>query len=268
MPFMQENHLLNALPAEIQRRLIADMKLVTLEQGTVVCEAGDAMSHVYFPTNSIVSLQSVTEDGASTEISVVGCEGMVGVALFMGGESAQIRAVVESSGSAYRLSAQVFKDEFNQHSEMMMLMLRYTQTLLTQMAQNALCNRHHSVQQQVCRWLLRSLDRLPGNHLAMTQEFIANLLGVRREGVTDAAGKLQKRGVIEYNRGHITVLDRSMLEQLSCECYAAVKKETDRLLPQIDFSSSPALGRMGAVAHTRAIASGRLLAVSPKRACA
>ena len=170
------------------------------------------------------------EDGASAEISVVGNEGLIGIALFMGGESTPSRAIVQSAGYAYRLPAQRLKDEFNQHGEVMILLLRYTQSLITQMAQTAVCNRHHSIHQQLCRWLLLSLDRLSGNQLTMTQELIANMLGVRREGVTDAAGKLQKLGVIDYNRGHITVLDRRKLEQLSCECYAVVKKETDRLL--------------------------------------
>jgi hypothetical protein len=191
----------------------------------------------------MVSLQNVVRDGASTEVSVVGNEGMVGIAVFMGGESAQSRAIVESRGYAYRLSARRFKEEINRHGEMMMLMLRYTQALMTQISQTALCNRHHSVLQQVCRLLLRSLDGRPDNHLAMTQEFMANVLGVRREGVTDAAGKLQKRGVIKYSRGHIMILDRPELEALSCECYAAVKKETDRLLPPAHLASSHAGSR-------------------------
>ncbi len=191
------------------------------------------MRHVYFPTDCIVSLMYTMENGASGEISVVGNEGLIGISLFMGGESTLSRAVVQSAGYAYRLPAQRLKDEFNRHSEMLLLMLRYTQTLITQMTQTAVCNRHHSVEQQLCRWLLFSLDRLQGNHLVMTQELIANMLGVRREGVTDAAGKLQKLEVIEYKRGKITVLDRTKLEQMSCECYAVVKKETDRLLPYI-----------------------------------
>jgi CRP-like cAMP-binding protein len=173
------------------------------------------------------------ESGASAEISVVGNEGLIGVALFMGGESTPSRAVVQSGGSAYRLAGQRLKDEFHRHGEMMLLMLRYTQSLITQMAQTAVCNRHHSIDQQLCRWLLLSLDRLPSNRLTMTQELIANMLGVRREGVTEAAGNLQTRGVIEYSRGQITVLDRQKLEQLSCECYEVVKKETDRLLPYL-----------------------------------
>ena len=195
-------------------------------------ESGDTMRYVYFPTDSIVSLLYVMESGASAEISVVGKDGIVGVSLFMGGESTSSRAVVQSAGSAYRLAGQKLKDEFNRHSELMQLLLRYTQSLITQMAQTAVCNRHHSIDQQLCRWLLLSLDRLPDNKLTMTQELIANMLGVRREGVTEAAGKLQKLGVIDYCRGHITVLDRSKLEALSCECYAVVKRESDRLLPQ------------------------------------
>jgi hypothetical protein len=192
----------------------------------------------------------MTRDGASTEISIVGNEGMVGIALFMGGESAQIRALVESRGSAYRLSAGRFKEELSSNGEMMLLMLRYTQSLMTQIAQTALCNRHHSVLQQVCRLLLRSLDRRPDNHLDMTQEFMANVLGVRREGVTDAAGKLQKQGVIRYSRGHIVILNRPELEALSCECYTVVKKETDRLLLPAHLVLSQAVPRVGAGAIT------------------
>jgi CRP-like cAMP-binding protein len=173
------------------------------------------------------------ENGASAEISVVGNEGLIGVALFMGGESTPSRAIVQSAGSAYRLLGQRLKDEFNRHGDLLQLMLRYTQSLITQMAQTAVCNRHHSIDQQLCRWLLLSLDRLPSNRLVMTQELIANMLGVRREGVTSAAGKLERAGVIEYTRGHITVLDRPKLEELCCECYAVVKKETDRLLPYL-----------------------------------
>lgn len=229
----QQNHLLAAMPIEVQHRLLPELELVPLPLGKVLYESGDVLRHVYFPTDSIVSLLYVMESGASAEISVVGNEGMIGVALFMGGESTPSRAIVQSAGSAYRLGGQRLKDEFNLHGEMMLLLLRYTQSLITQMAQTAVCNRHHSVDQQLCRWLLLSLDRLPSNRLIMTQELIANMLGVRREGVTDAAGKLQKQGVIEYSRGHITVLDRPKLEQLSCECYAVVKKETDRLLPYL-----------------------------------
>jgi CRP-like cAMP-binding protein len=197
----------------------------------VLYESGDVLQHVFFPTDCIVSLLYVMESGASAEIAVVGNEGLVGVSLFMGGESTPSRALVQSAGFAYRLSGQRLKDEFNRHGEMLLLMLRYTQSLITQMAQTAACNRHHSIDQQLCRWLLLSLDRLSGNRLAMTQELIANMLGVRREGVTDAAGKLQKLGVIRYSRGAITVIDRPRLEALCCECYAVVKRESDRLLP-------------------------------------
>ncbi|EPG5418554.1 Crp/Fnr family transcriptional regulator [Pseudomonas aeruginosa] len=228
-----QNHLLAALTQEIQERLIPHLERVTLPLGKVLYESGDALRHVYFPTDAIVSLLYVMEDGASAEISVVGNEGLIGVAVFMGGESTPSRAIVQSAGHAYRLPGQKLKDEFNRHGEMLQLMLRYTQALITQMAQTAVCNRHHSIDQQLCRWLLLSLDRLPSNQLSMTQELIANMLGVRREGVTEAAGKLQKLGVIKYSRGRITVLDRPQLEALCCECYAVVKRETDRLLPYL-----------------------------------
>lgn len=236
----QRNHLLAALPAEIQERLFAQLELVTLQQGQVLYESGDTLRHVYFPTDAIVSLLYVTESGASAAIAMVGNEGLVGVALFMGGESTPSRAIVQSSGAAYRLQGQKLKDEFNQHSELMLLLLRYTQSLITQMSQTAVCNRHHAIDQQLCRWLLLSLDRLPDNQLSVTQELIANLLGVRREGVTEAAGKLQKLGVIDYCRGHISVLDRKELETLSCECYAVVKQENDRLLPYSHNNKSKA----------------------------
>jgi CRP-like cAMP-binding protein len=226
-----QNYLLAALPPAIQQRLFPRLELVPLPLGKVLYESGDTLRYVYFPTDSIVSLLYVMESGASAEISVVGNEGIVGVSLFMGGESTPSRAVVQSAGSAYRMPGQQLKNEFNLHSELMLLLLRYTQSLITQMAQTAVCNRHHSIDQQLCRWLLLSLDRLSNNELTMTQELIANMLGVRREGVTEAAGKLQKLGVIDYCRGHITVLDRLKLECLCCECYAVVKQETDRLLP-------------------------------------
>ena len=229
----QQNHLLAALSAEVRQRLFAHLELVPLPLSKVLYESGDTMRHVYFPTDSIISLIYVMESGASAEISVVGNEGLVGIALFMGGESTPSRAVVQSGGHAFRLKRPLLKAEFDRHGELLVLMLRYTQALITQMAQTAVCNRHHSIDQQLCRWLLLSLDRLPSNQLTMTQELIANMLGVRREGVTEAAGKLQRQGVIEYSRGHITVLDRHKLEQLSCECYAVVKKETDRLLPYV-----------------------------------
>ena len=227
-----QNHLLGALSAVERERLYPHLQLVPMPLGKVLYESGDVMRHVYFPTDSIISLLYVLEDGASAEISVVGNEGLIGVALFMGGETTPSRAIVQSAGFAYRLIGQLLKEEFHRNGGMQLLLLRYTQALLTQMAQTAVCNRHHSVDQQLCRWLLLSLDRLSSNKLSMTQELIANMLGVRREGVTDAAGKLQKLGVIQYARGRITVLDRPKLEKLCCECYAVVKKETDRLLPQ------------------------------------
>jgi CRP-like cAMP-binding protein len=211
-------------------RLFPHLELTELVLGQVLYESGDTLRHVYFPTDSIVSLLYVMEDGSSAEISIVGNEGVLGVSLFMGGESTPSRAIVQSAGTAYRLPGQRLKDEFNRHTELQGLLLRYTQSLLTQMAQTAVCNRHHSIDQQLCRWLLLSLDRLASNQLVMTQELIADMLGVRRESVTDAAGKLQKRGVIQYQRGHITVLDRPQLEQICCECYSVVKTETDRLL--------------------------------------
>jgi CRP-like cAMP-binding protein len=197
--------------------------------GKVLYESGDALEYVYFPTDSIVSLLYVLESGASAEISVVGNEGLIGIALFMGGGTTPSRAIVQSAGHAYRLAGQWLKDEFHRNGGLQLLLLRYTQALITQMAQTAVCNRHHSVDQQLCRWLLLSLDRLKSNRLVMTQELIANMLGVRREGVTDAAGKLQKFGAIRYSRGQITVLDRPQLEQLCCECYSVVKRETDRI---------------------------------------
>jgi CRP-like cAMP-binding protein len=232
----QQNHLLAALTATERERLYPHLQLVQMPLGKVLYESGDVMRHVYFPTDSIISLLYVLADGASAEISVVGNEGIIGVSLFMGGETTPSRAIVQSAGSAYRLIGQLLKEEFHRNGGMQLLLLRYTQALLTQMAQTAVCNRHHSVDQQLCRWLLLSLDRLVSNKLTMTQELIANMLGVRREGVTDAAGKLQKLGVIQYARGRITVLDRPKLEKLCCECYAVVKKETDRLSPRPEDS--------------------------------
>src|SRR5579864_7754968 len=226
-----QNHLLAALPPEDRERVYPHLRPVLMPLGKVLYESGDVQHHVYFPTDSIVSLLYVMADGASAEISVVGNEGLIGVSLFMGGETTPSRAIVQSAGSAYQLVGQRLTEEFHRNGAMQLLLLRYTQALLTQMAQTAVCNRHHSVDQQLCRWLLLSLDRLPSNQLTMTQELIANMLGVRREGVTEAAGKLQKLGVIEYSRGQITVLDRAKLEKLCCECYAVVKRETDRLLP-------------------------------------
>ncbi len=228
-----DNHLLAALPAAVQQRLLPFLELVSMPLGHVLYESGVTMRHVYFPIDCIISLLYVMEDGASAEISVVGNEGLIGVALFMGGLSTPSRALVQSAGSAYQMAGQRLTEEFNRHSDLMLLLLRYTQALITQMAQTAVCNRHHNIDQQLCRWLLLSLDRLPSSKLIMTQELIANMLGVRREGVTEAAGKLQKLGVIEYSRGHITVLDRPRLEALCCECYAVVQRETARLLPYL-----------------------------------
>jgi CRP-like cAMP-binding protein len=232
----RQNHLLAALPATDFERLQSQLKLISLELGAALYEPGVEMRHLYFPTNSIVSLLYVMADGASAEIAVVGNEGVVGVALFMGGETTPSRAVVQSAGYAYRLPGQVLKEEFTRGGAMQHLLLRYTQALLTQMAQTAVCNRHHSLDQQLCRWLLLSLDRLSANELVMTQELIANMLGVRREGVTEAAGHLQDAGLIRYSRGRITVTDRSGLEARTCECYAVVKRECDRLLPTVTTS--------------------------------
>jgi CRP-like cAMP-binding protein len=228
-----QNHLLRALPATDLERLQAGLKLVTMPLGHVLYESGSRQRRVYFPTTAIVSLLYMMADGASAEIAVVGNEGIIGVSLFMGGETTPSRAVVQSAGHAYQLSGKLLKEEFTRGGPMQHLLLRYTQALLTQMAQTAVCNRHHTLDQQLCRWLLLSLDRLSGNELIMTQELIANMLGVRREGVTEAAGNLQAAGLIKYSRGHIKVLDRAGLEVRTCECYAVVKKEFDRLLPAI-----------------------------------
>ena len=228
------NHLLAALPEAEWQRWAALLELVDMPLGFVLYESGMGLTHVYFPIDSIVSLLYVMEDGASAEIAVVGNEGLVGVSLFMGGETTPSRAVVQSAGRGFRLPAQAMKNEFNRAGPVLHLLLRYTQALITQMAQTAVCNRHHSLDQQLCRWLLLSLDRLHGSELRMTQELIANMLGVRREGVTDAALKLQASRLIRYARGHITVLDRPGLEQRTCECYAVVKNEYDRLLPAIE----------------------------------
>ena len=227
-----QNYLLAALPAADYQRLLPDLELVQLPLGMAVYESGGELNYVYFPTDSIVSLLYVMKDGASAEIAVVGFEGLVGIALFMGGESTPSRAVVQSAGYAYRLSSKILKREFEHGGPLQHLLLRYTQALITQMAQTAVCNRHHSVEQQLCRWLLLSLDRLASDELSMTQELIANMLGVRREGVNEAAGKLQAAGLIQYNRGRIKVLDRPKLEERVCECYAVVKRESDRLLPE------------------------------------
>src|SRR5580700_1171397 len=226
-----QNHLLAELPPAERQRWWPQLEYFDMPLGRVMYEAGSTLTHVYFPTTAIVSLLYVMENGASAEIAVVGQEGIVGISLFMGGESTPSRAVVQSAGQGLRLRAPLMKAEFNRAGPVLHLMLRYTQALITQMAQTAVCNRHHSLDQQLCRWLLLSLDRLEGNHLVMTQELIANMLGVRREGVTEGALKLQHAGLIQYSRGHITVLDRAGLEERSCECYAVVKKEYDRLLP-------------------------------------
>jgi CRP-like cAMP-binding protein len=231
-PHPTENNLLAALPEAEWQRWLPQLERVEMPLGQVLYESGGTLSHVYFPTTAIISLLYVMENGASAEIAVVGNEGIVGISLFMGGDSTSSRAVVQSAGLGLRLKAQIMKDDFNRAGPVLHLLLRYTQALITQMAQTAVCNRHHSLDQQLCRWLLLSLDRLQGNELVMTQELIANMLGVRREGVTEGALKLQQAGLIRYARGHISVLDRNGLQKRSCECYAVVKKEYDRLLPQ------------------------------------
>jgi CRP-like cAMP-binding protein len=228
---LSPNKLLAALPPDIYGRLQPHLEAVPFKLGASVYEAGGKQAYVYFPTDSIVSLLYVMKDGASAEIAVVGNEGLVGISLFMGGETTPSRAVVQSAGHAYRLRSKLLKQEFEFGGPLQHLLLRYTQALITQMAQTAVCNRHHSIEQQLCRWLLLSADRLPSNELTMTQELIANMLGVRREGVTEAAGKLQETGLIHYSRGRITILDRPKLEKRVCECYMVVKKEFDRLLP-------------------------------------
>lgn len=227
----EQNQLLAALTPEDKARLAKKLELVALPLGSVLYESGDVQHHIYFPIDAIVSLLYVLKDGASAEIAVVGHDGAVGIALVMGGVSTTNRAIVQSAGSAYRMTQRHISEELALHGDMMHILLRYTQALITQMAQTAVCNRHHSVDQQLCRWLLLSLDRVDSDTLEMTQELIANMLGVRREGVTEAAGKLQKLGFIRYSRGTINVLDRQGLERLSCECYEVVKRETDRLLP-------------------------------------
>ncbi|RWU09382.1 Crp/Fnr family transcriptional regulator [Pseudidiomarina gelatinasegens] len=230
LPSLEQNYLLSSLPADVRERLKPHLQLITLPLGKCLYESGDEQKYVYFPTNSIISLVYVLFNGDSAEISVVGNEGMLGLPLFMGGGSTPNRAVVQSAGNAYQLSARLLKEEFRGHDQLHELLLRYTQSLMTQMAQTAVCNRHHSIEQQLCRWILLSLDRIPSNVLTMTQELIADMLGVRREGVSVAAGKLQKLGVIEYHRGVVTVLNRVHLEKLSCECYEVVKAECERLL--------------------------------------
>ncbi len=244
-PAPRQNHLLAALPAAEYERLSPHLELVQMPLGDVLYESGGALRYVYFPTTAIVSLLYVMEDGASAEISGVGNEGVIGVALFMGGGTMPNRAMVQCAGHAYRLKSQLLKDAFNRgggrrSGALQNLLLRYIQALITQMSQTAVCNRHHSVEQQLCRWLLSSLDRSPTNELTITQELIASTLGVRREGVTEAAGKLQHAGLISYRRGHITVLDRSGLEKRACECYQAVKTEFARLLPDITATQAVA----------------------------
>ena len=230
-PNPQKNHLLAALAGDEWHRWEPLLEYVELPLGHVLYESGKTLSHVYFPTTAIVSMLYVMENGASAEIAVVGNEGLVGVSLFMGGGSTPSRAVVQSAGHGFRLTAKEMKKEFDRGGPVQHLLLRYTQALITQMSQTAVCNRHHNLDQQLCRWLLLSLDRLEGSELVMTQELIANMLGVRREGVTDSATKLQTAGLIKYSRGRITVLDRPGLEKRTCECYSVVKTEYDRLLP-------------------------------------
>ena len=235
-----QNHLLAALPAEIFGRLSPHLELVSMPLGEVLCESGDQLHHVYFPTTAIVSLHYVMENGSSAEIAGVGNEGVVGISLFMGGKTTPSLATVQATGWGYRLKERLMIEEFNQAGSMMRLMLRYTQVLMTQISQTAACNRYHSIEQQLCRWLLLTLDRLPSNELTITQELIAIMLGVRREGITEAAGNLQRAGLISYRRGHITVLNRSGLKSSACECYDVVKKESNRLLCEkgvVKFSS-------------------------------
>ena len=228
-----QNHLLAALLDADFDRLAPHLEMVPMLLGDVLYESGGKLQHVYFPTTAIVSLHYVLENGGSSEIAGVGNEGILGVSLFMGGDTTPSRAVVQTGGHGYRLKAQTLMEEFNRAGPVMRLLLRYTQALITQMSQTAVCNRHHSVEQQLCRWLLLTLDRFPHNELTMTQELIANMLGVRREGVTEAAGKLQSNGFINYRRGHITVVDRAGLERKVCECYGVVKKEFARLLSDV-----------------------------------
>ncbi len=232
----QKNHLLASLSNEVMARLAQHLTLVDLSSGSILYDPGETINYVHFPTSCIVALLNIMENGDSSEISLVGNDGLIGVSLFMSGSSTPSQAVVQSAGKAYQLSKKHMHEEFDLHGELLHVFLSYTQALITQMAQTAVCNRHHTIDQQLCRWLLLSLDRLSSNKLKMTQELIANMLGVRREGITEAAGKLQKKGVIQYCRGQITVIDRYQLEALSCECYSVVKKEADRLLPRSSLS--------------------------------
>jgi CRP-like cAMP-binding protein len=234
-----QNHILAALPAAEFERLAPHLELVPMRLGETLYEPGGQLQHVYFPTTAIVSLLYVLESGSSAEIAGVGNEGILGISLFMGGDTTPSSAVVQTAGHGYRLKAKLLKDEFNRAGLVQRLLLRYTQALLTQMCQTAACNRHHSIEQQLCRWLLLTLDRLPSNELIMTQELVAAALGVRREGITEAAGKLQRAGLIRYRRGHIAVLERSGLEAGACECYAVVKKELARLLSDVRYRQSP-----------------------------
>jgi CRP-like cAMP-binding protein len=243
-----ENHLLNGLPSDVQAGLFPHLTRIPMHLGEVLYESDEPIAWTYFPIDCIVSLLYVMGDGHSAEISVVGHEGMAGIAAFTGGNSMPSRAIIQSAGDTYRMPAEEFRKVCNQpDGTMRTLMLRYTQALITQMAQTAVCNRHHTIGQQLCRWILLSLDRLPSNKLNMTQELIANMLGVRREGVTEAAGKLQKLGIIEYHRGHITVLDRARLEEMSCECYEVVRSEAERLLPY--YPSTTDMERVGGVTY-------------------
>ncbi|MDP2694988.1 MAG: Crp/Fnr family transcriptional regulator [Gallionella sp.] len=233
-----QNHLFAALPAEVFERLSSHLELIPMPLGQVIYESGGQLQHVYFPTTAIVSLHYVTENGASAEIAGVGNEGVLGISLFMGGDTTPTLSTVYTGGYGYRLKARLIMEEFNRAGPLMRLILRYTQALMTQISQAVVCNRHHSVEQQLCRWLLSTLDRLPSNELTITQELIASMLGVRREGITEAAGNLQRAGLISYRRGHITVLKRAGLESRACECYNVVKKEFHRLLSDAGAATS------------------------------
>lgn len=233
-----QNHLFAALPAEVFERLSPHLELIPMPLGQVIYESGGQLQHVYFPTTAIVSLHYVMENGASAEIAGVGNEGVLGITLFMGGDTTPTLATVYTGGYGYRLKARLIMEEFNRAGPLMRLILRYTQALMTQISQAVVCNRHHSVEQQLCRWLLSTLDRLPSNELTITQELIASMLGVRREGITEAAGNLQRAGLISYRRGHITVLKRTGLESRACECYNVVKKEFHRLLSDAGAAKS------------------------------
>ena len=245
----KQNHLLAALPAAEFERLAGHLQLVPMPLGEILYEPGGQVQHAYFPTTAIVSLHYVTESGASAEIAGVGNEGVVGISLFMGGQSTPSSAVVQTAGHAYRLGRHLLKEEFDRTGPVLQLLLRYTQALITQMTQTAVCNRHHSVEQQLCRWLLMTLDRVPSGQLVMTQELVARMLGVRREGITEAAGRLQNAGFIRYRRGHIAVLERSGLEARTCECYAVVKSELGRLLSDVRYHKG--------VSHLRGAAPGQ-----------